>query len=121
MGVAVCLGCLGEAYRARKLAHQLAAALPIGPNVVLLISYVYLVIVPEIGIAGKYEDGWRAGVFACFLTGLFEAHRIPPGLLPTRIYATRIYPTRIYATRIYATRIYATRIYATSHTGLLNI
>jgi len=71
MGVAVFVGCLGEGIRSRRLAHQLATALPIGPNVVLLIAFVYLVIVP-VTENGRYEDGWRAGVFACFITGVFE-------------------------------------------------
>lgn len=57
-------------------------ALPYGINTVSLFAFIFFILYPVYQETGDYQQAWKAGILACFLSGLIEflgsfvAHRI---------------------------------------------
>jgi AGZA family xanthine/uracil permease-like MFS transporter len=74
--VPIALGNLFYAWQARRLMKETGrndvTALPYGINTVSLLAFIFLVMGPVYQSTGNADLAWHAGVFACFLNGLFE-------------------------------------------------
>ena len=74
--VPIALGNLFYAWQARRLMKQTGrndvTALPYGINTVSLLAFIFLVMGPAFQATKDANVAWSAGVFACFLNGLFE-------------------------------------------------
>ncbi len=70
-------GNLFYAWQARRLAvregRDDVTALPYGINTVSLFAFVFFVMLPVKITTGSAEAAWRAGVAACFVSGVIEA------------------------------------------------
>ncbi|MEM6883574.1 MAG: NCS2 family permease [Verrucomicrobiota bacterium] len=74
--VSILLGNLFYAWQARKLAEREGrddvTALPYGINTVSLIAYIFLVMGPVYQQSGDADLAWKAGLLACFASGVIE-------------------------------------------------
>src|SRR5262249_12599811 len=75
-GLSILIGNLFYAWEARRLALQTdrvdVTALPFGINSVSLLAFIFLVMSPVYNETGDADLAWRAGLAACFLSGLVE-------------------------------------------------
>lgn len=74
--VSILFGNLFYTWQARRLALRTwrddVTALPYGINTVSLIAFIFLIMGPVWRETGDVDLVWQAGVFACFLSGVFE-------------------------------------------------
>lgn len=62
-----------QAWRlARRAGRDDVTALPYGINTVSLVAYIFLVIAPVYRQTGSVDTAWRAGLFACLASAVFE-------------------------------------------------
>jgi AGZA family xanthine/uracil permease-like MFS transporter len=74
--ISILLGNLFYAWQARRLMQETGrddiTALPYGINTPSLIAYVFLIMGPIYRATGDATLAWKAGLFACFLSGVME-------------------------------------------------
>lgn len=74
--LSILLGNLFYAWQARRLAaregREDVAALPYGINTVSLFAFVFFIMLPVKLQTGDPEAAWRAGLAACFVSGVIE-------------------------------------------------
>lgn len=74
--LSILMGNLFYAWQARRLARRTGrttvTALPFGINTVSLLAFIYLVMGPVYYVTGDSSLAWKAGLAACFLSGLLE-------------------------------------------------
>jgi len=74
--LSILLGNLFYAWQARRLAlrerREDACALPYGINTVSLFAFVFFIMLPVKLQTGDPEAAWRAGLAACFISGVIE-------------------------------------------------
>ncbi|MEE9257427.1 MAG: NCS2 family permease [bacterium] len=74
--LSILAGNLFYAWQARRLAaregREDVTALPYGINTVSLFAFVFFVMLPVKIMTGSAEAAWRAGIAACFVSGLIE-------------------------------------------------
>lgn len=76
VAISILVGNLFYAWQARQLARQTGrhdiTALPYGINTVSLLSFIFLIMAPIYHQTKDIEFAWRAGLFACFWSGIIE-------------------------------------------------
>jgi AGZA family xanthine/uracil permease-like MFS transporter len=74
--VSILVGNLFYAWQARRLAQQTGrtdiTALPYGINTPSVIAYIFLIMGPVYQETKNADLAWRAGLFACFMSGVME-------------------------------------------------
>jgi AGZA family xanthine/uracil permease-like MFS transporter len=74
--VSILVGNLFYAWQARKLARETGrtdvTALPYGINTVSLLAFIFLIMAPIYHQTKDADLAWRAGLFACFWSGIIE-------------------------------------------------
>jgi len=74
--LSILVGNLFYSWQAHRLVlttgREDVTALPYGINTVSLIAYIFLVMGPIYRETGDYKLAWKAGLFACFLSGVME-------------------------------------------------
>lgn len=75
-GLSILVGNLFYAWQAHRLAIKTnrkdVTALPFGTNTVSLLAFIFLVMSPVYNETGDPDQAWRAGLAACFVSGIVE-------------------------------------------------